>query len=1194
MAETTRPQGKATVRTHWRPSRRDVILAVAVALVVGVCLSVGREFYATSGGVSFGRPMIWLRALAYAVAVFALLLVLFRVTDAVSSRPREGSRLSRWLAGLDSHRRRLLVWVAVIVLFVPAFLAFYPGNYSSDAPEQVTTLLNQGVLDLHWPAAHTLALAGCLELGHLVLGSFDAGLTLFCVCQALLIAYALAFAADRLISWKVPAVPVIVLVLLVAANPVIQYFAFATTKDSLFSAFLLISFVELIDLLRTPKRFTSSPSRMFAFLAAATGMCLMRKQGLYVLIVVMLVALPFVRGWATRLKVMVPAVGALVVTSVFGMVVGAVFVTKADSSREVLSVPSQQVARTYMLCHDDLTDEQIEQIGRYYDLDALEAGRTTDSPWEGYAGIGTHFDSTTGRGYLEPVSDPAKAALDTDAYSSDTAGYWSMWLSLMGGHEGVYLEAFLWGDVGYVYPTSAAANRWSTMVSPWNEFSLTIDGVPADEQVSDYGTTSLLPAYRDWLVGNGWNMFASCQPLMLLTSPALPFLLLTFSFVLLVRRGGRLLVAWLLPFVYWLSLSLGPVMCLRYVAPLFLCAPVIVCMPFVPRKHPHAMHAAGKDGNDAAAVVAIRPLDGKWRTTPMEFLGHPALVVCAAMSAVVISLCDAVDGNGYLHLGPAVLLQTLGLSLLLASVFLFARYVMSRTVARVTEGSLPRRKIIVCAGVMFLCWLPWLIALYPANYLGDTLISVGWFTKYIDGSSVLLSDHNPILTVLLYGSIATFGRDVIGDAGIAFFIYVLLQSFFCSLAFSLALVHAERRLGLPKVAAVFLFLIYALCPLFPVWNDFISKDSLYAPLFLVWLVYLVETLRTRGALLAKSRRRTLEFVLITILSCLVKKLGFYIVAGTLLVTVIWAFVHIRGTWRDDQTFRAGARRLVATLVFSAIVMMVLLPKIVFPLVGIQPSETYELYSIQLQQTARYVVDHGDDVTPEEHEAIDALLGYDDLADRCVWYLSDPVKYAIQEPTDAYGDWFKAYVAEGLRHPGSYFQTYTALESDFGKSDALMKTQLDSSFMGDYDASGIPEAYTSEGIFISTGEYAQKVYSAVESLPLVGVLFHNALYSLVIPFFLFGMIIESSRETRPIVLLAGVAVLLTLGGVWISPVSVWSLGNRYLLPLLYAAPYLICLAWMSTSHAGSVESDGAIAGNESQRDSSASKLIDCEC
>jgi hypothetical protein len=232
-----------------------------------------------------------------------------------------------------------------------------------------------------------------------------------------------------------------------------------------------------------------------------------------------------------------------------------------------------------MLDYSSLSREELDQISRFYDVSQFEAGRTTVAPYA--EKLGRFYDTKTGYGYLDCIADPAKASLREDSYQDDKAGYVRLWLSLAHGHEGLYLEAFLWGSIGYVYPSSAVANRW-TGVSPWNEFSIELDDGGGSNQVSDYHQTSMLPVYLAWLIDGTWNIFPESPFLMIWVSMALPFYMLLMTFCLIVRKRMRALLAvWAFPFVYWLSLSLGPVMCIRYVAPLFYCLPLIMCLPFL-------------------------------------------------------------------------------------------------------------------------------------------------------------------------------------------------------------------------------------------------------------------------------------------------------------------------------------------------------------------------------------------------------------------------------------------------------------------------------------------------------------------------------------------------------------------------------------------------------------------------------------
>lgn len=75
-----------------------------------------------------------------------------------------------------------------------------------------------------------------------------------------------------------------------------------------------------------------------------------------------------------------------------------------------------------------------------------------------------------------------------------------------------------------------------------------------------------------------------------------------------------------------------------------------------------------------------------------------------------------------------------------------------------------------------------------------------------------------------------------------------------------------------------------------------------------------------------------------------------------------------------------------------------------------------------QQTAKYVVDYGKDVTPEEKNAINAVLPFDDLAELYDPYMQDSVKFEYnQESTDEERtEYIKTWFEMFFKHPDSYF------------------------------------------------------------------------------------------------------------------------------------------------------------------------------
>ena len=597
---------------------RDVVIAASAGLVVGLSSSLGAELCKTMGNVSFGSPAIWLRAILIAVAAtlcFLLIMVVWNVwrrhrgDDLVSQGRPCG--LSRAFLSWGSGARFLVLLMTIVVLWVPAFLALYPGGYASDAPSQATILLNTGVVDLHWPAAHTLLVVGALQLGNTIFGSYDAGVSLFCIGQAVIIAAALAYASGRLMAWGVPVPFVLICLGAIVINPVVQGYAFTMAKDSLFGAFFLGTLVCAAELLflgrsvtvpegrdkplvcavpRTGGQLIANSGRqawdmgrVVLLVVCVTMMCLLRKQSLYVLVLAAPLILGALSGWKLRLEFVLTITAGAASSYLFGAIVGALLPTQPDSPREMLSLPSQQIVRTYMVDYDNLSSEEIGRIGHYYNLGALESGRTSDDGWDFVppTGIGAYWNRQTGQGYLEPIADPAKGALTDRAFNEDKLGYIALWLDLMRGHEGLYLEAFLWNIAGYIYPSAQLANFWTGMPA-WNEFGLTIDDGGLDNQVSNFATSSLFPSYRNWLYGATSSLLGGIPILTPWVHMALPFyVLLVVGVILIHAKQYRVLAIWLVPALYLLVLFLAPVACLRYVVPLFLCVPFLLGLPFL-------------------------------------------------------------------------------------------------------------------------------------------------------------------------------------------------------------------------------------------------------------------------------------------------------------------------------------------------------------------------------------------------------------------------------------------------------------------------------------------------------------------------------------------------------------------------------------------------------------------------------------
>jgi hypothetical protein len=115
-------------------------------------------------------------------------------------------------------------------------------------------------------------------------------------------------------------------------------------------------------------------------------------------------------------------------------------------------------------------------------------------------------------------------------------------------------------------------------------------------------------------------------------------------------------------------------------------------------------------------------------------------------------------------------------------------------------------------------------------------------------------------------------------------------------------------------------------------------------------------------------------------------------------------------------------------VICVVVMCLVMPYIVFPLLNVVPGGKQEALGTLFQQTARYVYDYPNDVTPEERAAIEAVIDYDELATSYEWDFQDSVKYRynLDATLGDLAQYALVYGEMGLRHPDSYFGAVACL------------------------------------------------------------------------------------------------------------------------------------------------------------------------
>lgn len=218
---------------------------------------------------------------------------------------------------------------------------------------------------------------------------------------------------------------------------------------------------------------------------------------------------------------------------------------------------------------------------------------------------------------------------------------------------------------------------------------------------------------------------------------------------------------------------------------------------------------------------------------------------------------------------------------------------------------------------------------------------------------------------------------------------------------------------------------------------------------------------------------------------------------------------------------------------------------------IEDGSIKEALSLPFQQTARYVRDHGDEVTKKEKKAIKAVLGYNKLAERYDPKISDPVKATYKEEAtmDDLKNYFMVWIQQGLKHPVTY------IEATMNQNYYLVYPLVENNTLYDTTA---PEKTAAKELADELGIHEIPVIQKLDkwrtgfnkvlfSLPVFGLLASMAFFNLILIYLCYGAI----RKRIPEMVMVLMPLLLSDAIIVLAPVIK---GHpRYAFPIIYAMP-----------------------------------------
>jgi len=303
---------------------------------------------------------------------------------------------------------------------------------------------------------------------------------------------------------------------------------------------------------------------MVLFVISSTLMMLLRNNGMYAYIV----AIPFIWLICRKHSRKIYKLLILMLLSVV-LFYGSNFVLKTATNatnneyQEMLTVPIQQLARTYTYSQDVFTEEDIKCLHEILPEDYLITYRTR-------------------------VSDVLKSGFDNSAYEKNPGKYRSLWLRIGLKKPLIYLNAWLGTSYGYWYPDAINNVYSGNQMFTFQYGDSSYFGFETEPPGIRDSKFPILERFYEFM---SLRLFQQKTPVVsMLFAPGFTFWLFAFILFGLIRISGvtvessedcivinsdyRRLLPLIPVLLLWLTVLLGPTTLVRYVLILWFIIPV--------------------------------------------------------------------------------------------------------------------------------------------------------------------------------------------------------------------------------------------------------------------------------------------------------------------------------------------------------------------------------------------------------------------------------------------------------------------------------------------------------------------------------------------------------------------------------------------------------------------------------------------
>lgn len=339
-----------------------------------------------------------------------------------------------------------------------------------------------------------------------------------------------------------------------------------------------------------------------------------------------------------------------------------------------------------------------------------------------------------------------------------------------------------------------------------------------------------------------------------------------------------------------------------------------------------------------------------------------------------------------------------------------------------TSFEITRKKVVILALILLLCWLPYIIIFYPGSAnpdVGDQLgqffhnSTMCWTAKYVNlvnPERSLWNNHHPVFHTLILGLFVEFGKNI-GHKTIGLFCLTMIQIILMIGVFAYIILYL-KKVNVNKKIVRIIFVFYALWPLAPLTTLSLCKDTFFTICVLIATIMLFHMLKSPVDFY-ENKKNLIGLIIVFILMGLFRNNGLY-----LLIVALPIFLLIG---------KGARKRIFVSFLIPIIFLGVFMPKVVFRAAQIAPGSEKEMLSVPLQQVARVLKEHEKKISTKDKKIIENTMcpgrDYHFLIQVYNPRFADPVKatYNKQQTAKQKQDFLKVWKKYLFRYPGVYIQ-----------------------------------------------------------------------------------------------------------------------------------------------------------------------------